>query len=59
MLRRCRSKSGGSSLDLTLAILETSDGFMSTFEYDTELFDPAFISRMAKAVDIVLDHGPA
>ena len=27
---------------------------MSTFEYDTELFDPAFISRMAKAFVSIL-----
>ena len=49
-------QSGRSSLDLVLAVLAMPEGLMATFEYDTELFNEALISRMSKVFGVVLEH---
>lgn len=38
--------SGTSKFDLTLNVTETTEGLMATFEYSTDLFDHATITRM-------------
>jgi len=49
-----RTRTTTSSLDLLLALLETTDGLMGTFEYDTDLFDDALIGRMANTFETLL-----
>ncbi|RJS13574.1 non-ribosomal peptide synthetase, partial [Corallococcus sp. H22C18031201] len=44
-----------SKFDLTLALQETRDGFAGTFEYNTDLFDPATLQRMAGHLNVLLE----
>jgi len=47
--------SGTTKFDLSLSILEGVDGLKATWEYDTELFDSARMSRMVDHFQILLE----
>lgn len=47
-------RTNASSLDLIFALLETPGGLMGTFEYNADLFDEAFIARMANNFEALL-----
>ncbi|QRN95172.1 non-ribosomal peptide synthase/polyketide synthase [Archangium violaceum] len=41
--------------DLTLTFVETADGFSANFNYNTDLFDAATVSRMAEHLCVLLE----
>lgn len=43
-----------SAFDLVLAVLRTDEGFLATFEYDTDLFDRGVIAQFAADFEAVL-----
>ncbi len=45
---------GGSKVDLALLVLETTEGLTCLFEYNTDLFEAATISRMASHYETLL-----
>jgi amino acid adenylation domain-containing protein len=45
---------GAAKFDLTLILAETSQGFEAGLEYNSELFDPQTIARMAKHFETLL-----
>ncbi len=45
---------GGSKFDLALLVLETTEGLTCLFEYNTDLFEAATISRMATHYETLL-----
>lgn len=46
---------GGAKFDLVLAMGETSDGLAGTFEYNTDLFDPATVQQMSNHFTTILE----
>ncbi|GAB3136681.1 non-ribosomal peptide synthetase [Micromonospora sonneratiae] len=46
-LRPLASSTGAAKFDLSVEVFEQADGLQVTFEYSTDLFDPATIARMA------------
>jgi amino acid adenylation domain-containing protein len=46
--------SGTAKFDLTLSVVETGQGIMAAFEYNTDLFDTATIERMVNHFQVLL-----
>ncbi len=46
---------GAAQFDLTFNVTDSGDAFEGAFEYNTDLFDPATIERLAQSYQLLLD----
>lgn len=50
---------GAAQFDLTLIVTDSADGLEGAFEYNTDLFDPSTIERLADAYRLLLEDAVA
>ncbi|HEY0762320.1 MAG TPA: amino acid adenylation domain-containing protein [Pyrinomonadaceae bacterium] len=48
-------ESGLAKFDLTLLMTETEEGLLGSLEYNTDLFDPALVQRMAQHLETLVE----
>jgi non-ribosomal peptide synthetase component F len=52
-------ESGLAKFDLTLLMTETDEGLQGSLEYNTDLFDPALVQRMAQHLEMLVESAVA
>ena len=52
-------ESGLAKFDLTLLMTETEEGLQGSLEYNTDLFDPALVQRMAQHLETLVESAVA